>query len=523
MSDYKYPADLIKKTDARIQAQLTGNGASAKDIQFSIKRQGIGTFTARTHYDIKCETQSKEQIGHVVQGRVVDIQALSSEIQAYTAKIQSEKSVQDAMKHQIEALPQKGFGADKNDIVLSGQAQTFTSHKKCGSCAGQGQSQCRTCAGQGRSQCQMCHGVGDLQCMICHGTGQAEISGKRQHCNHCQGRGRTLCTHCNGQRSVQCPTCQGKGQMQCKTCQGQGEMSVITTVTPHAVTKSQINIQELDADPKRMVSLIGAHNLAKGDHINITLVKPPQDEEDNKAWYEDKPVIDKSGVFYEATVPWAVGEVSYSGKPYNISLIGKKAAVAESGYFMDEVLKKPATVMQSAAQGDGIVASLLKDACEYRVSRETLTMVIKGQTKRTMMMLQKSYGVGLSKGFIQSFVKSTFLATKKITRRPRYVGLAVGLIVTGALYYYWFMMDGRGVTETQINKIRYAIDGLLMLVGMGLTFATIKGAGHLAMQSVLKDLNINIKKIPAAGMAGVYGLGGCLVIWVVLFALTLMG
>jgi hypothetical protein len=513
MSDYKYPDDLIKKTDARIQAQLVGNGIDS--LSFNIKRQGLSKFSAHTDYTIECKIDTKEHAGKATKGKVVDASAIQSEIKQFISSVQDDDSTNSTIVPQIESLPLKGFGADKTPIQITSKTETFTCHTQCGSCAGKGQSECRICKGQTRQQCPMCHYTGELDCMTCQGRGLIDNNGKQIPCTYCQGRGRIYCTNCNGQKTISCVACNAKGNIPCKTCGGKGEATQITTITPMAMTKSQINVQELDNEPKVLVSKIGALNLAKGGHINIKTVKPPSpDDENSAAWYEDKPEVKKkTGVYYTVSVPWAVGEIIYNDKPYNISLVGNKGAVADAGSFMDAILKKPADIMMAAANGQGIVTNLLKDTCEYQVSRETLTSVVQGKTKQTMMELQKTYGIGLSKQFIQTFVKSAYTATKKITRRPRYIGLGVGLALSAMLYYFWFMRDGRDNFDTQSQAAQYAMDGLILIIGMIFTFGIIKGSAYFAMQSVLKTLNIQIKKIPAAGTAGIYGLIGCALIW----------
>ena len=521
MSDYKYPDDLIKKTHARIKAQLKGNGV--ENIPFKIKRQGLGAFTAHTFYTIDCTTKTSEQKGRVTNGKIIPIDGLKKAVDSHISGLKNDKSTHEYMKHEIQALSCNGFGADKATIPLKNKSETFVSHVQCGSCSGKGESTCRKCMGKTREQCPMCHYTGELNCMSCQGRGmiQDPSNGQKQ-CTNCHGRGRVYCTNCNGQKTVPCVACHAKGTITCNSCGGKGEASKITTVTPTAHTTAQVNIQELDPEPKTLVSKAGAKNLAKGGHIDLKITKPAIDNQtdDDTAWYQDTSQAKQKpkGVHYTASVPWAVGELSYKDDIYNISLIGKKGAVADSAPFMDVVLKHPATLMKKAAQGDGVVASLLNQACEYRVSRETLSSVIKGKTKQSMMELQRTYGLGLSKPFIQSFVKATYLATKKITRRPRYIGLGIGIAIAAALYYFWFLMEGRARPEFQIIPIRYASDIVVLILGYGIAFGFIKAAAHVSMQSVLKPLNINVKKIPAAGMAGIYALATCTVLWGALFA-----
>lgn len=521
MSDYTYPAQLIKKTEKRIMAQLDGNGLDPASAILTAKRQGIGSFTARTTFEIDCDVKTVTRPGKVNQGKIVGNGQLQGEIAAYSGKVLSNKSLTATVEAMIKKLPLEGFGADKQRLSITGNQEILTEHKTCGNCAGQGQSQCHICHGQGRIQCRLCNGHGELQCMTCGGQGQTTINGQTQICTMCQGRGRSFCTQCHGQKIISCTQCQSKGFVVCKGCGGEGASSVVTTITPVAVTMAQIHLQELDDDPKRMASLVGAEKLAAGGHITVATTKPPEEKEEERAWYQDAATTDTSGIYYLAKMPWAVTVLEIGKQTYDIALIGNKGAIAETKPFMDVLFKHPANLLQQAATGGGYVAGLLKEACQYRVSRETLIAVITGRKKNAMIGLQKTYAIGLSKEMIQKLVKDAYLSLKRVTRRPRYIGLGIGLALCVALCYAWFI----GGLQQAISggdrprNIGYAIDLIILFVGMGLSVTVVKSAGYFTLRSVMRDLKIETRKIPAAGTAGIYAIIGSVIIWGGFFAI----
>lgn len=303
----------------------------------------------------------------------------------------------------------------------------------------------------------------------------------------------------------------------CRTCNGEGASSQISTLTGFAITKAHINVQELDPHPKRLLSKIGVEKLAAAKHIDVTTIEPPRAEEDKSAWYEDAPTHDTSGVYYMAAIPWAIGEIIINKTPYEIGFVGNKGAVVDTKYFMDDVLKKPRNLLKQAARGDGFVAGLLKEACEYRVSRETLEAVVQGHKKRAMQSLMKTHGLGFSKPAVKDFVLNAFQALKRVTRRPRYIGLGIGLSIAAALFYTWFGMDIRSATDAQSDKARYIVDFIILIIGSVISFAGVKTAGFMALKSVMADIGLPIKQIPAAGTAGMYAVLGSLILWGGLF------
>lgn len=442
MATYQYPDKLIKNVQNRIHTQLKGNGVSTDEITFDVKRQGLDSFTARTSYQIDCEVKTEKKSGQHQKGKLVPADQIKGEIDQYLQSVKDKKSFEQTVTEKIKSLADKGFGADKQPLILDEETQSFTSHQNCQNCNGKGTNDCMHCRATGRQDCRYCHHLGLMKCPACFGHGTVDVSGKQEPCHQCRGKGRILCPHCQGQKTITCPNCQGKGRFQCKGCEGQGKMSVIQTIKPQAILLSQINIQELEPEPKRMVSKATPLNLAKGGHIDIVTVNPPSDgpeaESNNKAWYEDEQVVDKSGVFYKADVPWAVIELTYKDKPYNISLIGKKGAIAEADNFMDAILKSPLENLRKAASGEGSVMEGLSQACKYRVSRETILNLKSSTAKKTMIKLSKTYSIGFSKKAIQDFVKTMRQAMKQATYKYRQFGygggLLTGLIVCGV----WF-------------------------------------------------------------------------------------
>jgi hypothetical protein len=524
MSDNVYPDELIKKAKDRIFSQLDGNGVDLGNVKFDFKRGGVDNFSAETLFSFDCNVKTVNEKGRSRAGRVVAQGQLQTEIQNYIIDFQSGDDHADMAKAMIVKLPMNGFGADKQVLDIPSQKTILIEHQTCGSCQGQGRSKCQTCKGQARMPCPLCHAHGLLRCMTCSGVGtRADANGQQQVCNQCQGRRESYCTQCHGQKTVACAPCQSTGQVSCGTCGGEGAQSIIATIIPVLKTQSAINIPDIDSeDAKNMVAKVGAERLAKGGHITVKVLENPpvsDEPEPERAYFEKEPAdTTKNRVFYDASVQWAVCGMVIGKVKQNIAIAGSKGAILDSGHFMDQILSKPKGLMSKAARGDGFVARLLKDACAYRVSRETLDLLTHGNRKSAMAGLQSKYALGTTQNTLKSFVIDGYQALKRITQRPRYIGLGVGLCLASAFYALWFLNGLRDNTAMHVDYIRYGLDVLPLVLGVGCTIFFIKIIGYFTLKSVMSDVGITNTKMPAVGKAGLYALIGNIAIWGALFA-----
>jgi len=504
--------------------QLQGNWLDADQIVLNVARQGKGLIKGRTGFSFHAKTKQYTKPGRINAETIVTEGRLQNEVDNYLRKIENEKTYENAALAAIKSLPFQGFGADKTPISLTKSATSFVEHQTCHSCHGQKQTTCAVCGGRGQSTCNQCGGTGETSCFVCNGQGQIRIGDQLQPCSQCQQRGRVYCSTCHGQQRIPCPPCQAKGHIICKACNGEGASSQIVDIMPEAITKSEIYIHDLDPEPKRMASIVSPEKLVAGGHAICKTVNPPQKLEEERAYYEDTPKEERQVVHYEVEFPWAVAELSINNKNYKIYFAGKKGAVCESDNFMDPILDKPLDLLDKAAKNAADIGTILEQACQFRFSRETLAAVVTGKKKKAAMKLYKNYSLGLEKKIIMAAVNNAYLAMKRITRKPRYIGLGLGLAVASALYTGWFLNDWRNITISQGNIVRYPIDIIVYLIGASFTMAAIKLNGLRILKSVFDRIHVPItfKTIPAAGKAGLYGWGGCLIIWGGLLSFRMM-
>ena len=520
MDDHSYSQEHIQKAEKKIKSQLEGNGVDPATVKLEIKRQGIAILTAQTSYTLDCHVNMKDIKGKATGGKLVTQGGLQKEIDSFLKEFGEKESVETIAKDKIKSLPLYGFGAENETIDLEAEKKTFTEHVSCKNCQGKGQSQCPQCQGRTYLQCPKCFGRGEKQCHICNGHGKIQEGSEQKQCYECWGKGEVMCITCQGKRQIPCSNCHMKGLIQCHTCGGHGMNSIQATVTPFLKANGAINTGVLEDDAKRMVGKIGGLTLAKAGHIDIKTVKPPEQEEVERAYYEDEPEdITNNTVFYEANMPWAVADLTVDGKPHDVTFAGQKGAVCESGKFMEQIVEPHVQQLNQALLGHGNAMTAINDACALRVSRETFAMLGKSKTKRTMQQLYKNYPMGWSKSTIQTFVKTSYKALQKATRRPRYIGLAIGLGLALLMNYIWFI--GGIDLSLDIPSNYDMMDGLPFIIGLFITVLAIKIIGFFIYQSLMKDLGIKSKSAPPMGKAGFYALIGNLLIWCGFYALSI--
>ena len=513
MKDHSYSREFVKKAETQIKRQLDGNDVDLSTITLTVAREGIDTLTAQTSYKFDCKVDTKLEKGKSIRGNVIKSGTLDTEIKRYIESFTTKDTLDILAKDKIKNLPLLGFGSDKTIIELSAEKKIFTEHVNCSACHGKGQSQCQKCQGKTRIQCQKCFGRGESQCPLCHGHRQIQSGGESKQCYECMGRGEVLCINCQGKRTVPCQQCHMKGHTTCHNCKGEGLNTNFATLSPFIITSAAINVQNLELDTKRMAGKIGGLELASGGHIQMKVVEPTETKHEVRAYYEDDPEDNtKTSLFYEGAFAWAVAHVKIKSKQHDITFAGNKGAVCESGNFMELVIDPYLQKMDRATRGQVNAQDAIKEACTLRVSRETFSMIGVLKPKKIMQQLYKRYPLGWTKNTIKAYVTTCYNTLKIATRRLRYTGLAIGLLVSLVGFYLWFV-TGLNVNFAIPSQYKILLDGIPLIVGITVTFIVIKATGFITYRALMKDIGIKSKKAPPTGMAGLYGFVGNLIMW----------
>ena len=137
----------------------------------------------------------------------------------------------------------------------------------------------------------------------------------------------------------------------------------------------------------------------------------------------------------------------------------------------------------------------------------------------------KKFPMGLSKNMAEKIAKTADGAVGNITRKPRYVGLALGLILVTGLYAFYYLGTGRAMLAVPVSLFRFdvLIDLFIILLGGTLTTLCIRMSAANAMRRALGhlvDAKNRRKLIPKAGASAWWGYAGGFFIYLIMVELT---
>jgi hypothetical protein len=98
--------------------------------------------------------------------------------------------------------------------------------------------------------------------------------------------------------------------------------------------------------------------------------------------------------------------------------------------FLLEITKKGQKYLEAAALGTGSPALPLRRAAQYKLLRDIILVAAKNwPARKSLTALQKRYPVGIPPEKIVLFLNWAHLALRRITKRPRWVGLMIGILL----------------------------------------------------------------------------------------------
>lgn len=196
------------------------------------------------------------------------------------------------------------------------------------------------------------------------------------------------------------------------------------------------------------------------------------------------------GLSYEMLFPY--GEIIFSlrKKRLKAHLFGYKARLLDLPPFLNSLIAPGLRELEAAAVGQGNVAGKIKKASRYRLLGLALVNAAQSSTRKTTNILRQKYPIGLKKGTLTKITDDAARATAHITRKPRYYGLAAGLVLTGLLYALYYLGPVQGLLAPYIpNKnLSAAMDGMLVVIGCVLTTFSIQMSARKALRDAIGHL-----------------------------------
>lgn len=395
--------------------------------------------------------------------------------------------------------PDKGFGLNRTAVPLDFLKRDFSWHEGCQTCRGSAQAPCQKCQGRRLEPCIKCSGRGLMPCPLCRTTGLLQ----GQKCTRCLGQRYVPCDMCQRSGMMACRTCNGMGVMKCQACGGAGWKTHILTLIAQALTYFEYDAKSVPKGAADMVETQAA-KLAAEHRIKIT--GRIADDKENVL-----------GANYEVAFPFGEIVFALGKKEVKGNLFGYKADLTDFPYILDKIVGHTVEELEEAAKNIGNVADKIQKATRYRLIAQGFLAASRMSAKKAAEHLLKIYDVGLSLGMAEKIAALADETTSRITRKPRYYGLAGGLILVALIDAVYYLLPVRSKIAAYLPSVHidFVLDLLPLLLGGIITTMTIQMAGANAMRKALGHLNPKGQKstiVPKARSSGWWGYAGTIII-----------
>lgn len=338
--------------------------------------------------------------------------------------------------------------------------------------------------------CQLCRGQRYIECNHCQGRGYKK-------CHGCQGKGLKNCNTCKGRGEIQCVKCQTKGKRECHNCRAFGKVNYLTLVRLSADSNFSYDKESVPEVIINVLERIREKLITKGHSMYAIGDDIKAKEKDNA----DSILTLK----YHVRLPLA-DAVFRVGKEYVPALVfGYKTALLDVPPFLERYILKPFSLIQEAAKGQGNVAGKMRAAAyQTRLTNETIMGVATIGAAATERKLRNKYSIALEPAFIRNLVKSTRAALNKLTTKPQFIGLAVGLIPSFILTMIYVSLICSNTTDL-VQPVRLVMDAVFLLFS---TFFPYFCAQVMSRQALIYALGHGVRhriKLPKLGMRGLWG------------------
>lgn len=483
----------------RVRAVLKGNGVKVASIAIAGHKISHHTLNAGTYLELKPGMGERTSPGKLVVGQMVTSRDEASRaIDQVMIQAANDPAIRAQIANALLSRPDQGFGLAHQTVPLDFLKRDYTWHEGCQTCNGTSRAACQRCHGRKIETCTKCSGRGLMFCPLCRGTGLLQ----GQKCTRCFGQRYVPCDLCQRSGMMNCRVCNATGLTKCTTCAGQGWKTHILTLNAQALTYFEYDGKSI---PKPAADMIETQASALVTEQRIKVRGRIADEKDNIL-----------GANYEVEFPY--GEIIFT--------IGKKEVAGHIFGFKGELINFPDILdrlvggavrdLEDAARDVGDVARKIRSATRYRVIAQGFLLAAKYGEKKAVEQLTKLYDIGLSLGMAEKIVTLADRTTSRITRKPRYYGLAAGLLVVAAIGYAYYLLPIRARIAGYLPdaKFDFVLDLLPLVIGGMITTLAIQTAASGAIKKALGHLAKGSKTglVPKTRSSGLWGWLGTAII-----------
>jgi hypothetical protein len=476
-----------------VRAIFKGNGVRSDKITVLSHKIAQHALNAGTYLELKPALTERTAPGKVVAGQTVHTR---EEAMRAIDQTMMQAARDPAAKAQIANVllsrADQGFGMSRQAVSLDFLKREYTWHEACNTCRGTTQAPCQRCQGRRLETCIKCTGRGLMPCPLCRATGL--LQGNK--CNRCHGQRYVPCDGCQRSGMMGCRMCSATGVMKCTTCAGQGWKSHILALAAQAMTYFEYDAKSI---PKGAADTIETQAQILSSEQKIQVRGRIADDKENVL-----------GASYEVDFPY--GEIIFQvgKKEVKSNLFGYKSDLVEFPYVLDKILGPSVQELEEAAVNVGSVADKIKNATRFRLIAQAFLSASRTSVKKTVSYLMKTYDIGLSVGMAEKIAILADQTTANITRKPRLIGMMVGLMVAAGLNAVYYLLPVRSAIAAYLPnpKFDFVLDILPFLLGGFITMVSIqlvaansirKALGHLIPAGQKKSL------MPRAQSMGTWG------------------
>lgn len=508
------PKELAKKSLIIMRKLCDGNGATADSVQIKEARGEILEMVGITHLELNHSTEQARKAGKHIQGTLLpNAQMLKGEIDKSITKMGKNDDARKVITGKLLSRPDKGFSSHGEEIDLTEFGMEYTTHDPCGSCQGQGATTCKRCQGRCQETCTQCHAKTMIPCRKCSGNGfTMGQDNKQQKCNFCFGHRQVACPLCQKRGTIKCRICNGAGQTKCDSCNGSGAFSVFTLLKVKIKTLFEMDRTSVPAPVVYAIENNG-DKLVSQKHIDLISAESVKREDGGMA------------IHYKAKFPYGDLVFNVNGKPITAHLFGNRGKMLKLKPFLEDMIEPGIGHLERAARGDGTVANQIKKASQYKLIASALLFVSSMPMKKAFIALKKKYPMGISNDALMQIIKQSDQALGNVTRKPRYIGLSVGLGLTALIMSALYLTKTYASLVIKLPNLMFEVvlaAGLIGLTGYGSKLIIKKFADKARTQAIGHLMASNTKMVAPAKTrtSGLYAYIGAAVILLIVSEIT---
>ncbi len=459
---------------------VKGNGIKAEDVNITKFEGETLEFLALTELTLDTKLAIKHQAGKITGPILLQNSGMFQEaVNKEAHKIAHSLDVVERMCKAVLERPDKGLCLQNILIKLPFLHKDFVAHEPCKPCAAKGKINCARCHGKGEEPCPRCQARGTEVCPTC--SGRQYIQGpnnQNQQCQRCNGSGRVGCTQCHEKREIHCSICKAAGTVMCKQCNGHAWNSVIGMAEINPIANYSFDRGNIPQQPLDKLDLLGSDIQ---HHSDIQVIHRHKELEEER---------DDISIPYHIKVPMAQVEFMLKEKlAVPAFLFGTQGQLYDMPSFLEKIMSPGIKALKRAALGQGDIATLIQTAGRYRTLRHLILATSKLGPKKALNAVIEKNPIGLSEDSAKKLVIMAGKALSLIGKKPRQIGIAIGLLISGLIAAGYFLAGKALIAPGLPNaNIALRVDALSVLAALGIGYIVAKIYIKSAMQKSLETL-----------------------------------